>query len=397
MKPEENPYRPGAGMSPPELSGRDDLLESIRVSFARLRNGSPAKSIVMYGLRGVGKTVLLNEARRHAKEKGVVSVQMEVKEEDDSLPRLIAPAMISALGTLSQKAGKGDRLANAGNFFMNFVEAFEIKLPAGGGFRVEMRSRGTAASGDLDTDLTELLGAVGEAAGEQETEFAMFIDEIQDLSDDHLTSLIVAIHRVNQMSLPVILVGAGLPQILKKAGRAKSYAERLLNFEEVDSLDDDAARAALVLPARERGVEYEDGAISEILETTRGYPYFLQEWGMHCWNIAPRSPIRAEDARQATAAAQSELDDGFFRVRLARINASELRYMRAMAELGPGPHRSGEIAKRLGRKVNSVSPVRDNLITKGMIYSPDYGDTAFTVPLFDDFMRRVMPDFEGTD
>ena len=397
MKAENNPYRPGAGMSPPELSGRDDLLESSRVAFARLRNDSPVKSIIMHGLRGVGKTVLLNKMFHQAEDKGVVSIHVEVQDEKASLLNLMAPAMTSALDTLSQKTGKRERVAGAIDFLRNSVKAVELKAQAVGSLRVEMHDKKVSASEDLDADLTELLRAVGEAADEQGTAFALFVDEIQNLPVNSLESLIAAIHRANQLSLPVILVAAGLPQILEKSGRAKSYAERLLDFEEVDNLSNDAAMAALVLPAQERDVEYEDGAISEILEMTDGYPYFLQEWGKHCWNAAPRSPISVEDVRRATVTAQAALDANFFRVRTARISNSERGYMRAMAALGPGPYKSREIAEKLGRDVSSVAPVRGRLIAKGMIYSPAYGATAFTVPLFDGFMRRVMPDFEGTD
>jgi hypothetical protein len=186
-------------------------------------------------------------------------------------------------------------------------------------------------------------------------------------------------------------VAAGLPQVVGQTGRARSYAERLFEFVGVGSLDDEAARAALCVPAAKEGATFEDGAVAAILEQTKGYPYFLQEWGKHSWDLATASPIRREDARRATQAALAELDNSFFRVRFDRLTPAGRRYMRAMAELGPGPHRSGDIAHSLDQKVTTVAPVRNTLISKGMIYSPSHGDTAFTVPLFDGFMKRIMP------
>ncbi len=250
---------------------------------------------------------------------------------------------------------------------------------------------GVADSGDLEQDLSDVLALAGAAAAERGTAMALFIDELQYVPEEQLAALISALHQASQNELPVTMVAAGLPQLLGEMGRAKSYAERLFEFVPIDRLDESAAGLALCLPAERQGVEFEKEAIKEILRQTHGYPYFLQEWGKHSWDIAMSSPIKLEDAYAATTAALAELDASFFRVRFDRLTPAEKRYLRAMAELGAGPHRSGDIADRLRRKVTAVAPTRSSLIAKGMIYSPGHGDTAFTVPLFEGFMRRVMP------
>jgi hypothetical protein len=251
-----------------------------------------------------------------------------------------------------------------------------------------------ADSGDLDADLTALLQAVGEAAQDRGTLLAMFVDELQYVAEPQLAALISALHRCAQLQLPVTLIGAGLPQLPGQMGEAKSYAERLFEFVEVDALPDAAARQAIIAPAARVGVAFAPEALDEILRQTRGYPYFLQEWGKHSWDCAQASPIGLADVHAATERAIAELDMSFFRVRFDRLAPSEKRYLRAMAELGPGPHRSGDIAQVMGREVPTVAPTRAKLIEKGMIYSPSHGDTSFTVPLFDGYMRRVMPRLE---
>lgn len=250
---------------------------------------------------------------------------------------------------------------------------------------------GLADSGDLDLDLAELLAAVGEAAAERDTAVVLFIDELQYVPEEQLAALIGALHEVNQRQLPVAVVGAGLPQLLGASGRAKSYAERLFEFVSIDRLDPQAATEALQRPIAREGVAIEPEAIAEITSQTLGYPYFLQEWGKHSWDVADASPITLADVRQASIEALVELDDSFFRVRFDRLTPGEKRYLRAMADLGPGTHRSGDIAEVLGRKVSTTAPIRNSLISKGMLYSPAHGDTAFTVPLFDQYMRRTMP------
>ena len=253
--------------------------------------------------------------------------------------------------------------------------------------------RGSADSGDLEADLPELLLAVGKAAASRSTQIALLIDELQYLNETDMSALIMGIHRTVQESLPVVLVAAGLPQVVGLTGRSKSYAERLFDFPVVDALDQSDAILALDRPARDEGAAFDPEALQEIVQTTRGYPYFLQEWGYHAWNTARTSPITADDVRSATPLALQRLDESFFRVRFDRLTPREKDYLRAMADLGPGPHRSGDIAEQLRASVQGVGPLRSGLISKGMIYSPAHGDTAFTVPLFDEFLRRIMPDW----
>jgi hypothetical protein len=390
MDPRRNPYAPGAGAPPPELAGRDALIERAAVALDRIRAGRHDKSLILVGLRGVGKTVLLNRIQLDAEARGIHGVRLEAPE-DRSLPGLLAPAFRAGLLKLDRAkaataAGKKAMKALAG-----FVGAMKVKFgDVEVGLDVEPE-RGLADTGDLDVDLTDLLVAIGEAARARNTAFAVFVDELQYVEEDELASLITALHRCAQQQLPITLIGAGLPQIVGQSGRAKSYAERLFDFPEIGPLDDTAARLALAAPAKKEHVTFQVRALEEILKQTKGYPYFLQEWGKHAWSVAPASPITAAHVRRATGQALAELDASFFRVRFDRLTPAERHYLRAMAELGPGPHRSGDIAEKLGRKVNSLGPTRSALIAKGMIYSPDHGDTAFTVPLFDQFMKRTMP------
>ena len=385
-----NPYAPGAGTPPPELAGRDDLIERAAVTLDRVRAGRSSRSFILYGLRGVGKTVLLNRIRMDAEVRGFAGIKIEAPEER-SLPALLAPALRSMLLKLSRGEAAKAGAQRALRALAGFAKALKVKyqdLELGLDIDPE---QGLADSGDLDTDLSDLIGSVGAAAAERGTAAILFIDELQYVPEDQLAALITALHSANQEQLPVTMVAAGLPQLVGRTGRAKSYAERLFEFASIDRLDSEAAEAALTVPAGKEGVAYEADAVAVILEQTGGYPYFLQEWGKHSWDVATRSPISADDARCATGEALAELDASFFRVRFDRLTPAEKRYMRAMAELGAGPHRSGDIAEVLGRKVTTVAPMRNALIAKGMIFSPAHGDTAFTVPLFDGFMKRIMP------
>ena len=390
MDPRLNPYAPGAGAPPPELAGRDALIERAAIALDRIRAGNSARSFILHGLRGVGKTVLLNRIRLDAEARGIVSVRIEAPEER-SLPSLLAPALRGTLLRLNRGDAAKTGAARALRALAGFAKALKVKYgDLEFGLDIDPEE-GLADSGQLDNDLTELLAAIGSAAAERETVVVLFIDELQYVPEDQLASLITALHSANQDQLPITMVAAGLPQLVGRTGRAKSYAERLFEFVSIDRLDDEAARAAVIIPAAKEGVHYAPGAVVEILRQTRGYPYFLQEWGKHSWAVAETSPIETLDAEHATVDALAELDAGFFRVRFDRLTPTERRYMRAMAELGPGPHRSGDIADVLGQKVTSVGPVRNALIAKGMVYGPAHGDTAFTVPLFDGFMKRIMP------
>jgi len=393
MDPRTNPYAPGAGTPPPELAGRDDLIERAAIALDRIRAGRAARSLILYGLRGVGKTVLLNRIRVDAEARGFTGVNVEAPEER-SLPAILTPVLRAALLRLDRGQATRALVHKALKALAGFASALKLKyqdIEAGLEFKPE---RGVADSGDLANDLTDLLACVGRAAGECVTAVVLFIDELQYVPEEQLASLITALHSASQIQLPITMVAAGLPQVIGQMGRAKSYAERLFEFVPIDRLENQAARAALCVPAEKQGVTFEGAAIEEILRQTAGYPYFLQEWGKHSWNIADASPITEADAKRATTQALAELDSSFFRVRFDRLTPAEKRYLRAMAELGPGPHRSGDIASRLDRKVTSIAPVRNGLIAKGMIYSPAHGDTAFTVPLFDGFMRRIMPQVE---
>jgi len=272
------------------------------------------------------------------------------------------------------------------------LKTFTLQLPDGTRVSIDVDAlNGVADSGNLADDLTDLLVACGEAARDRGTGIVLAIDELQYVHPDELSALIVAIHRTNQLNLPVILTGAGLPQLRGLAGEAKSYAERLFDFPEIGSLSSEDARTALAVPAAESGASIDGAALDIMVERSHGYPYFLQEWGYHVWNAAPQSPITADDVERAAPRVQDQLDQNFFRVRLDRLTPREREYLVAMASLGPGSHRSGDIAAALGVRVESVAPRRSALIAKGIVYSPAHGDTAFTVPLFDEFLERVSP------
>src|SRR5688572_2309362 len=385
-----NPYAPGAGTPPPELAGRDELREQVRVAIERVRRGLPAKSILMVGLRGVGKTVLLDRMRDDAEALGIQTLRIEAPE-SRSLPALLAPELRVALLRLSRNEQAKDLGERALRALAGFAKALKIKyqdIEVGLDFEPEP---GLADNGDLEHDLAALLETVGAAAQRAGTALVLFIDELQYVKEDELAALITGLHRTAQRKLPVTLVGAGLPQLRGRMGRAKSYAERLFDFPEIRELSPPAARQALVKPALDQGVAIAEDALERMLLETHRYPYFLQEWGKHTWDAASRSPIVLADVEQASRVAMAALDESFFRVRFDRLTLAEKKYLRAMAELGPGPHRSGDVAAAFGRKVTSLAPIRNQLIAKGMIFSPSHGDTAFTVPLFDEFIRRIMP------
>lgn len=385
-----NPYAPGAGTPPPELAGRDDLRETVRVAVERVRRLSPTKSILMVGLRGVGKTVLLDRMRDDAEISGIHTIRIEAPE-SRSLPAILAPELRQALLRLSRNERAKDLAQRALRGLAGFAKALKLKyadIEVGLDFDPEP---GLADNGDLEHDLQDLLAVAGEAAKEAETALVLFLDELQYVQEPELASLITALHRTAQRQLPVVAVGAGLPQLRGRMGHAKSYAERLFDFPQIGPLAPPAAEIAIRKPAADRAVNYDDDALQQILQETHGYPYFLQEWGRHSWDTANESPITLQDVKRASAAAVAALDESFFRVRFDRLTPAEKKYLRAMAELGAGPHRSGDIAVKLDRKVTALAPTRNQLIAKGMIWSPYHGDTAFTVPLFDEFMKRIMP------
>ena len=388
-----NPYSPGAGTLPPELAGRDVLRDQVRISLARLRIGRAAKSVLILGLRGVGKTVLLDQMRNDAEAEGMNTVRAEAPE-NRSLPAVLAPQLRLALLRLSRVLAAKDLAHRGLRALAGFAKGLKMKYhDIEVGFDLDPEP-GLADNGELEGDLTALLEVVGRAAQSAGTVVVLFIDELQYLAEDQFAALITALHRCAQSNLPVTVVGAGLPQLRGLAGHAKSYAERLFDFPMIGALTDSEAKLAIQKPARDEGIEFTPEALTEILLQTRGYPYFLQEWGKHSWEVAERSPITDTDVRAASVQAIAALDESFFGVRFDRLTPVEKKYLRAMAELGPGPHRSGDIANAMGGPVSKFAPLRQSLIVKGMIWSPSHGDTAFTVPLFDQFMKRIMP---GTD
>lgn len=389
MDPRRNPFAPGAGTPPPELAGRDALLERNAIALDRIRAGRAARPSILYGLRGVGKTVLLTAMRDAAEGEGMTIVAIEAPE-NRSLPGILVPALRAALLRLDRMkqatAGVSRALKALAGFAKLKVKYDDLEVALD--FEPEP---GLADSGDLDADLADLIVAVGEAAQERQSAVVLVIDELQYVPEEQLAALISALHRAAQKRLPVTMLAAGLPQLLGQMGRAKSYAERLFEFVTIGPLDAEAAHDAIRVPIEREEEAIEHAALDAIFAQTQGYPYFLQEWGKHSWDTAEGSPITAADVEAAAVSALAELDASFFRVRFDRLTPAEKRYLRAMADRGAGPHRSGEVAEALGVKVSSVAPTRNSLIAKGMLYSPAHGDTAFTVPLFDAFMRRVMP------
>lgn len=390
MDPRTNPYAPGAGTLPPELAGRDEIIEKAAIALDRFRNGLSARSLLLVGLRGVGKTVLLTRIAKETEARGFIVIQIEAPEKR-SLPALLIPSLRTALLQLDKIAAAGDLAKKTLKVLGGFVSAMKVKYEDIE-FGVDLGSEhGIADSGDLEHDLIDLFLEVGKAAKQKNTAVVFFIDELQYVPEEQFASLITALHKCAQNQLPVALIGAGLPQLVGQAGRAKSYAERLFEYPEIGPLSPDEAKKALVAPAERLNVTFEPAALDEILNQTQAYPYFLQEWGKHSWQCATTSPITLDNTVSANDLAISELDASFFRVRFDRLTPAEKKYLRAMAQLGPGPHRSGDIAHLLNKEVQTVAPTRATLINKGMVYSPAHGDNSFTVPLFDEYMKRVMP------
>jgi len=389
VDPRKNPFAPGAGAPPPALVGRDEIVAAADIALHRIRDGRPEKSQMLLGLRGVGKTVLLNRIGQIAEDLGYLLIQLEAPE-GQRLAEYLAPALKRALIRLSRIEKAKSLSGQAIAALRGFASAFQVSI---GEFQFGVGEPPTADSGNLEIDLPELMVSVGKAARAGDASVVILIDEIQYLTEEDLRALIVSFHMISQGGLPVVLFGAGLPQVAGLAGDAKSYAERLFDFPQVGPLSPAAAREAIEQPLQDEGAGIDRDALDQIVEVTGGYPYFLQEWGKHAWRVADSPPIDLGDVDQASEEATEALDKNFFRVRFDRLTPREQDYLRAMAALGPGPHRSGEIAKLQDRKVESLGPLRSGLIKKGMIWSPSHGDTAFTVPLFDEFMKREMPEW----
>jgi hypothetical protein len=392
MSPTSNPFSPGAGAPPPELVGRDNILEEARILLARVRRGRSEKSILLTGLRGVGKTVLLLKMEHLAEEEKYRTILVEANE-GKSLALLLVPHLRRLLFNLSRTAAAGDKVRRGLSVLKSFIGSIKISVSdVEVGLDIDPEP-GSADSGDLEADMPELFTAVAEAAQERDVAVALLIDEIQYFTRAELSALIMSMHKMQQRQLPMVLMGAGLPTLPALAGESKSYAERLFNFPNIGALAEADAARALQDPVEKVGVEFEPAALSEIYRLTQGYPYFIQEWGYQAWNRSATSPITLQVIRDATEIVIRRLDENFFRVRFDRLTPNEKRFLRAMAELGPGVRRTSEIAAILELKTTDLSPVRATLISKGMIYSPSHGDIAFTVPLFDEFMRRAIPEF----
>lgn len=385
MDPYRNPFAPGAGSRPPELAGRDHILDAAKIACGRALLGRNSRSMMLLGLRGTGKTVLLNEIGRIAEEQGYYISKIEAPEHQ-SLARLLYPEMRKVLRALSSiEAAK--QLAQLGlKGLRGFASIFKIEV-AGAEIGVEPEP-GLADSGDIQFDLPDLFTAIGKAAKAGSKGWVLLIDEVQYLSEADLSALIVSIHRMSQEGLPVIMVGAGLPQIARLAGEAKSYSERLFLYPGVGALDPESARQAVKKPIIEEAATISNDALTEIVTKTQGYPFFLQEWSSKAWDNAEGPEITKQDVDIAYSETLASLDDGFFRVRLDRLTPKETEFVTVMATLGDGPYAMNDIAKALDKKLSSLGPVRANTISKGMIYSTEHGFLDFSVPLFAEFMRR---------
>ena len=394
MDPRKNPYAPGAGTKPPALVGRDRQIESFDILLERLENGYVERSMIITGLRGVGKTVLLDVFREKAEARDWATVEWEVEKNAAFAPKMAAHVR-RALLQIAPKAKWTDRVLRAASILKSFTVTFNPDGAMTAGLDIEALA-GIGDSGALPEDLTDLFVAIGEAAQDQGVGVVFLVDEIQFLQPPDLEALIVALHRCTRRSLPITLVGAGLPQIPRLAGEAKSYSERLFRFPRIGELEASDARDALVLPAAELGVEFEPAAVAFMVDYTQGYPYFLQEYGRIVWDETSASPVTPADVESVLPLVEAGLDESFFRVRAERTTELELRYLYAMAELGPRPHRASEVARRIQRTVEQAGPIRSRLIDKGLLYTPGHGYAAFTVPQFDRYMLRCHAELGAT-
>lgn len=387
MDPVRNPFAPGVGSQPPELAGRQTIIEDARVAIERAMLCKPSRSQMFLGLRGVGKTVLLNAVDSMARERGHLTSVIEAPE-NKSLGEQLLPRIHQVLRKLSLADNAKAKAYDAMRALRSFASVFKFEY---GDVAIAVEPEvGVADSGDLENDLPELFVRIGEAAKAAGKAWTLLIDEVQYLSQKDLAALIVALYKINQAGLPVLFFGAGLPQVAALSGEAKSYAERLFHYPDVGALPEADAKAAIRQPVNEEGAAIDDDALTEIYQKTRGYPYFLQEWGHQSWNLAAGNTITLDNAKQAEAITLKRLDEGFFKVRFDRLTPKEREYVLAMARLGNGPYRSSDIADALGETAQSLGPRRAQIISKGMIYSPSHGDIAFTVPMFNDYLIRNL-------
>lgn len=396
MDPVRNPFAPSAGRRPPELAGRDDILEAARTATKRAAVGRYARPTMLIGLRGTGKTVLLNEFRKIGELQGLIVSSIEAPE-GANLARLIIPEMRKVLRSLSTVEAARHWAVRGLRGLRNFASILKIEV-AGIGVGIEGASDeepGLADSGDIQFDLPDLFDLLGKTAQQAGKGWLLLVDEVQYLNDTDLSALIVALHRVSQSDLPIAFAGAGLPQVARLAGEAKSYAERLFTYPAVGALGSEAATIAITRPIEAEGAKITTAAVTQIFKATQGYPFFIQEWGSKAWDIAAGPEINLSDVETARDPVITSLDEGFFKVRLDRLTRAETAFVVAMAKLGDGPVPLANIAKALGRTTQSLGPARASIIHKGMIYSAEHGYLAFTVPLFADFMRRHVANDEA--
>ena len=385
MDPVRNPFAPGAGSRPPELAGREAILQDAQTAIQRALLGKPSRSQMLLGLRGVGKTVLLSKIEELAESAGHVTSSIEAPE-GKPLSELLVPKISQALRKFSTTENAKAKAHQALRALRSFTSVLKLSY---GDVSISVDPEvGVADSGDIESDLSELFVRVGEAAKAAGKAWTLLIDEVQYLRSSDLAALIVALHKINQRDLPVLFFGAGLPQVAAFSGDAKSYAERLFHYPAVGALQSDDAKIAIRQPIEDEGQSISEDALLEVLSCTQGYPYFLQEWGYQCWNIACGPEIELPDASKAAGEATKRLDDGFFKVRFDRLTPKEREYVIAMAKLGPGPYRSSDVAVALNETHQSLGPRRSQIIRKGMIYSPSHGDIAFTVPMFNEYLMR---------
>ncbi len=389
MDPRDNPYTPNAGAQPPVLAGREDELTNFDLLLARLERGATEQSMIITGLRGVGKTVLLGAFRSKAEARRWATAEAEITKNSE-FGANIGQLARRALLQIAPRARWEDRARRAASV----LKSFSLTLRPDGSLNAALdiaAAEGLADSGDFAEDLTDLFVALGEAARAHGTGVVFLLDEVQFLDVAQFEALITALHKTVQRSLPITLVAAGLPQIPRLAGEAKSYAERLFKLPAIGKLDGPDAIAALVAPAEALSVAYTDEAVAAIVSYTDGYPYFLQEYGKIAWDEAADSPITEQDVIGSQPLVEENLDGSFFRVRAERTTELELAYLRAMAELGPNPQTASHVAAVLGRTSEQLAPIRSRLVEKGLLYTPGYGLAAFTVPQFDRYMIRNHP------
>lgn len=388
----KNPFSPGAGTPPPELVGRDELLEDASVLFARTKLKRPEKSILLTGLRGVGKTVLLNEMERVAKEKYAYETMFLELREESSISLQLIPKLKNLLYKLSLSHNISDKARRAIAVLKSFISGIRVKTDSGVEYGIDIDPEsGSADSGDISIDMPNLLVAVAEAALEHNTCIAIFIDEIQFMNTREFEAIILAMHRMQQLQLPMVLVGGGLPILFSLAGESKSYAERLFNFPYIGKLSkEDSIKAVQDPIIREKECIDED-ALEEIYRITEGYPYFIQEWGYQVWNKTKCSPITLQDVQEASQTALKRLDENFFKVRFARLTPKEKTFLRSMAEIGDADCKTSSVADLMHKKMSDITAIRSSLLKKGMIFSPAHGYVAYTVPLFGEFLKRIIP------